>query len=208
MYKLALLIALFVATHLTAQTNYEKGMHKAFALWENNNIEEAANVFERIAAAEPDNWLPSYYAAEVLILDGFTKLKDTKVLEVQLKRAQNFVNDATAISKNNPEILVMQAILHTVYVASDGANYGMTLAPKISKLYAEAYVLAPENPRVVLNKAEWDMGSAKYFGQDLAPYCKDVEKALELFANFKPETEFHPNWGKERAEQVLATCKQ
>ena len=207
MYKLVLLLAFIVTTHLSAQTNYEKGMQKAFTLWEEKNIEEATNVFERIANAEPDNWLPAYYAAEILIVDGFTKLQDTKALEIQLKRAQNFINDATAISKNNPEIIIMQALLYTVYVASDGANYGMTLSPKISKLYAEAYALAPENPRVVLNKAEWGMGSAKYFGQDTAPFCKDVEKAVELFANFKPETEFHPNWGKERAEQILATCK-
>jgi hypothetical protein len=34
-----------------------------------------------------------------------------------------------------------------------------------------------------------------------------VEKAIELFANFKPETSFHPNWGKERAKEVLASCE-
>ena len=50
------------------------------------------------------------------------------------------------------------------------------------------------------------MGGARYFGQDTAPFCKDLERSLELFANFKPETPFHPNWGKERVEQVLQTC--
>ena len=52
------------------------------------------------------------------------------------------------------------------------------------------------------------MGSARYFGQDTQPICKDVERAIELFANFKPETPFHPNWGIERAEEVLKSCKQ
>ena len=50
------------------------------------------------------------------------------------------------------------------------------------------------------------MGGAKYFGQDTAPFCKDIERALELFANFKPETPFHPKLGKERAEQILESC--
>lgn len=207
MYRLAFFIVFMIASYLPAQTNYEKGMQKAFDLWEAQKTDEAVNLFERISSAEQDNWLPPYYAAEVLILDGFTILKDKEKLEGQLKRAQAFLDEATSISKDNPEIMVLQALLYTVYVASDGATYGMLLSGKIANLYATAYKIDPKNPRVVLNKAEWDMGAAKYFGKDTAPFCKDIEKAVELFANFKPETSFHPNWGKERAEEVLKTCK-
>ncbi len=199
-------VVVLITTNLQAQSNYEKGMEKAFDLWETNPI-EASQLFERIAAAEPDNWLPSYYAAETLILDGFTKLSDKSVLEAQLKQAQIFLNDATAISKDNPEIMVMQALLHTVYVASDGATYGITLSGKIMALYTQAEKLAPNNPRVVLNKADWEIGGARYFGQDTQPFCKDVERALELFTTFKSEIKFYPSWGKERAEEILKDCK-
>ena len=206
MQKLALLIAFIISGIVSAQTNYEKGMQKAFELW-GTNPTEASNLFERIAAAETNNWLPSYYAAQVLVLQGF-EIKDKDKLDAQLKKAQDLINDATAISKNNPEILVLQALLHTVWVAYDGATYGMQLSPKVAALYQQAFQIDPTNPRVVLNKAEWDMGSARFFGQDTAPFCKDIESALELFANFKPETPFHPNWGKKRAEEVLASCKE
>ena len=206
MQKLALLIAFIISGIVSAQTNYEKGMQKAFELW-GTNPTEASNLFERIAAAETNNWLPSYYAAQVLVLQGF-EIKDKDKLDAQLKKAQDLINDATAISKNNPEILVLQALLHTVWVAYDGATYGMQLSPKVAALYQQAFQIDPTNPRVVLNKAEWDMGSARFFGQDTAPFCKDIESALELFANFKPETLFHPNWGKKRAEEVLASCKE
>jgi hypothetical protein len=192
--------------NIKAQTNYEKGMEKAFMLWETNAI-EASQLFERIASAEPDNWLPPYYAAETLILDGFTKLNDMNVLEKQLNQAQTFLNNATAISKSNPEIMVMQALLYTVYVASDGATYGMMYAGKIMALYNQAEKLAPNNPRVVLSKADWELGGARYFGQDTKPFCKEVERSLELFATFKPDSQFAPNWGKERAEEVLKDCK-
>src|SRR5690606_41607425 len=120
-------VSIFLTGNIFAQTNYEKSMEKAFNLWETNPI-EASQLFERIAAAEPDNWLPPYYAAETLILDGFTKLDNKEVLEAQLNQAQNFLNTAKSISKNNPEIMVMQALLYTVYVASDGATYGMTMS--------------------------------------------------------------------------------
>lgn len=198
--------ALLVSALSFSQTNYEKGMNKAFDLWKNNQPIEAANLFERIAAAEPDNWLPPYYAAQINILYSFGE-KDEKKLTSQLKKGQDLINDATAISKENPEILVLQALLHTAWVAYDGATYGMTLSGKVVELYEKAETINPKNPRVVYCKAEWNIGGARYFGQDTAPFCKDLERALELFTNFKPETDFHPNWGKDRVEMLLESCK-
>lgn len=205
MQKLALILALIITQLLGAQSQYENGMQKAFELW-GTNPSEASNLFERIAKAETNNWLPAYYAAQVNVFQAFAE-QDKDKLAALLERAQDLVNDATAISKNNPEILVLQAHLHTAWIASDGMTYGPTLSPKVAQLYGQALQIAPDNPRVIFSKAEWDMGSARFFGQDTTPFCKDVEKALELFATFKPESPFHPNWGKERAEQVLASCK-
>jgi hypothetical protein len=206
MQKLAIILVLFITHLLSAQTNYEKGMQKAFELW-GTNPTEASNLFERIATAEPDNWLPSYYAAQINIVSSFGE-KDKEKLTAQLGKAQDLLDVSKTISKNNSEILVMEAMLNTAWVAYDGATYGMTLSGKITALYAQAEQIAPQNPRVVLNKADWEMGSARFFGQDTAPFCKDVERALELFANFKPETSFHPKWGKNRAEQILESCKK
>jgi len=206
MQKLALIIAMLISGLIHGQTNYEQGMQKAFELWR-TNPSEAANVFERIAAAEKDNWLPSYYAAQVNISSSFGE-QDKEKLTAQLAKAHDLVNDAKSISPNNPEIMVLEAMMHTAWVAYDGNAYGMKLSPIIAGLYSKAVIIAPENPRVVLGKAEWDMGSARFFGQDTAPFCKDIKRSLDLFANFKPESPFHPNWGKDRAEQAQAQCNQ
>ena len=206
MQKLGILLAFIISNIMGAQSNYEQGMQKAFELW-GTNPTEAANLFERIANAESENWLPAYYAAHVKIGQAFME-KDKDKLSALLESAQNSVNDATAISTNNPEIMVMQALVYTAWVAIDGMTYGPKLSPKVAAIYAQALQMAPENPRVLFSKAEWDMGSARFFGQDTTPYCKDVERSLELFATFKPESPFHPNWGKERAEQVLTFCNQ
>jgi hypothetical protein len=205
MKQLIIITTLLISGILIGQTNYEKGMQKAFELWGSNQPTEASNLFERIAKAEPDNWLPVYYAAQINVINSFGERNEDK-LSAKLKRAQDLINDATAISKENPEIMVLQALLHTAWVAFDGATYGMTLSGKVVELYTKAKIVAPGNPRVVYCKAEWDMGGAKYFGQDTAPFCKDIERAIELFANFKPETPFHPNWGNDRAEQILESC--
>ena len=198
-------IVLSITGIISAQTNYDKGMQKAFELWENNKWTEAEQLFERIAAAEPQQWLPNYYIAQLNSLKTWEEKDATKV-KAQLEKAQNYLNDAMSIEKDNADILVMQAQVLTNWVAFDGMTYGMKYAAKIGELYNKAYALAPENPMVVLNRADWNMGSARYFGHDTKPFCKGVEKAMELFANFKPEKPFYPNWGRERAKSLLKSC--
>ncbi|MBQ4914768.1 hypothetical protein J8L85_10000 [Maribacter sp. MMG018] len=206
MKKIITLIILVISGNVFAQDKYTKGMEKAFALWGEGKSIEASNMFERISTAEPDNWLPYYYVAQINTIISFGE-KDEKKLKQQLDKAQEFLDVAKAISPQNPEILVQQAMTYTAWIAFDGATYGMTLSGKVVALYNEALQLAPNNPRVVFSKAEWDMGSARYFGQDTSPYCKDIERSLELFANFKPEGAFYPNWGEDRAKATLAQCK-
>lgn len=184
-----------------ASTKYEQGMQKAFQLWE-QDPSEAANMFERIAKAEPDNWLPSYYVALINVITSFGE-KDKEKLTSQLKKAQDFINDATAISKDNPEIMVLQAQLYTAWIVFDGMQYGMTYSPKATELYNKAVALDSDNPRMILAKAEWGIGSAKYFGESMVSYCKDIQRAIELFATFKPKGQFYPSFGEERAKQVL-----
>ncbi len=200
------IIALLTFT-ANAQTKYETGMRKAFELWENNKPWEAANIFERIAQAEPDNWLPPFYVAQVNVFASFSEKDEAKLLP-QLKKAQNLVNDAKAISKDNAEILILEAQLLTAWIVYDGQKYGMKYSGKISELYNKAQQLAPDNPRVVLGKAEWDMGAAAWFGKSKEPYCKDVKRAIELFGTFTAEGEFFPTGGLEHAQEVLAeNCK-
>lgn len=198
---------LFMLASITsiAQDAYTKGMQTAFGYWKEGNVAEASNIFERIGAAELDNWLPYYYVAQVNTIAAFGE-RDEPKLKKQLDTAQEFLDLAKAISPDNPELLVQQAMIHTAWIAFDGATYGMTLSGKVAALYAEALQRTPDNHRVVFSKAEWDMGTATYFGKDTAPYCADVARSLELFATFKPESSFHPNWGKDRAQAVMAEC--
>ena len=206
--KNLIIITLLVITGFTqAQTNFEKGMTKAFELWQDDKTDEAENMFERIAKAEPEEWLPNYYIAQINSLKSWGE-KDETVLKAQLDKAQEHVDVAMTKSEDNEELLVMQAQVLTNWVAFDGMTYGMKYGAKVAELYEKAFKLDPTNPRVVFGKAEWAMGSANFFGKDTAPYCKEMEASIELFDTFKPKSDFHPNWGKERAEQVVKECKE
>ena len=61
-----------------AQTKYEKGMTKAFDLWQDQQQWEAANLFERISQAEMDNWLPPFYVAQINVLYSFNEKDEAK----------------------------------------------------------------------------------------------------------------------------------
>jgi hypothetical protein len=206
MKKITMIIAIFIATGISAQTKYQTGMQKAFSLWENGNNKEASQLFERITKAEPENWLPAYYAANVEISDSFG-IKDEAVLKAKLTKAQNFLDIAKSNSENNPEIMITQAFLNLGYIAFDGQKYGMSLGGVNSQLYAKALVIAPKNPRVLLANAEWNMGSAKFFGKSTKPYCTEIKRAIELSKEEKIDIEFYPKFMLQRAKQVLKQCQ-
>ncbi len=206
MKKITFIIAIFIATGISAQTKYQKGMQKAFDFWNKGKMTEASQMFERISKAEPTNWLPAYYAATVEILGSFG-LKDEAILKAKLTKAQAFLDTAKANSENNPEIIITQALLNLGYIAFDGQKYGMTLGGKNTQLYAKALQIAPTNPRVLLGSAEWNMGSAKFFGKSTKPYCEQIKKAIEFGKKEKVEKEFYPRFMLERAEQVLKQCE-
>jgi hypothetical protein len=208
MKKILIVAIAFISFSGISQSKYKEGMNKAFELWKSEKHWEAANLFERIGQAEVDNWLPPFYVAQINVIYSFGE-KDEKALTAQLNKAQDFINDAKVISKNNSEILVVQAQLYTAWVAFDGQRFGMTYSPKIAQLYQEAYNLEPDNPRVASGKVEWDMGTARFFGQDTAPFCEDLAKAVELFTTYEPKGDFYPQGGEEYARGSLAqNCKE
>lgn len=196
---------LLVVLTISAQSKYETGMLKAFDFWKNNKTTEASQLFERITNAEKKEWLPPYYVATLEIITSFG-LKDATILDSKLKKAQQFLDMASTISPDNPEIIITQALLNTAYISFDGQKYGMTLSTKNNALYKEALKIAPNNARVILGKAEWDMGTAQFFGQSIEPFCKDVEKTIPLFEKEKLP-KFYPSNGINRAKEVLKKCK-
>ncbi|MBN9282932.1 MULTISPECIES: hypothetical protein [unclassified Flavobacterium] len=207
MTKIITALALFVCSMTFAQTQYEKGMGKALGLWGEGKPAEASAMFERIALVEKDNWLPDYYIALINTTEAFAAIeKNRGNLPALLEKAQKAQNEATALSPNNPELMVTQALIYTAWIVYDPQVNGMTLSGKTMEQYYKALAIAPNNPRVVFSKAEFEIGGAKYFGKDTKPMCAQIEKAIELFATFKPESPFHPNWGLERAQEVLKNC--
>ena len=197
---------MFVASIVSAQTQFDQGMKKALQTWKNGNSKEALVQFEKIASVEKTNWLPNYYIALINTTQAFGEQDKTKMLSLieSAQKAQDFCND---LAMDNPEVLVMQAMIHTASIVYDPMTNGQKLSGDVMYILNKAYKIAPENPRVVFQKASFEIGMAQYFGQDTKPMCAQIEKSIELFATFKPETAFHPSWGLDRAQEAVKACK-
>lgn len=207
MKKIFLAIAILTSGLIFAQGQFEQGMNKAFALWKEGKNTEASAMFERIASAEKDNWLPNYYVALVNTTASFGT-KDKETVSALLNKAQNALDIIMVKYPQNAEILVMQALIYTGWVAFDPMTNGMALSGKVMEMYAQAEKIDPNNPRVVFGKAEYEMGGAKFFGTDIKPMCAEVNRSIQLFETFKPETPFSPKWGLERALQTQKECNK
>ncbi len=206
MTKVITTIVFFLTTVIAAHAQqYEQGMSKAFATWGEGNTTEATALFERIASVEKNNWLPNYYVALVNTTATFNPA-NSKAASAMLNKAQNALDNATMISSNNVEIMVLQALINTAWIVQDPMTNGMKLSAPTIALYDKALAIDPNNPRAVFGKADFEIGGAKYWGTDTKPMCEQVAKAIELFAKFKPESEFHPKWGLDRAQETLKEC--
>jgi hypothetical protein len=206
MTKIITIIALFVASVVNSQSQFDQGMGKALQTWKEGRPSEAVALLERIASVEKTNWLPNYYIAFINTTQAFVE-KDKVKMEALLESAQNAQDICNELALEHPEVLVMQAMIHTAWIVYDPMTNGQKLSGDVMYILNKAYKLAPENPRVVFQKASFEIGMAQYFGQDIEPMCAQIEKAIELFATFKPESAWHPNWGFERAQAELKKCK-
>lgn len=206
MIKLVTTLALFICSLVSAQTQYEQGMSKALGLWKEGNIAESTALFERIASVEKDNWLPNYYIALMNASAAFGAKEKDKMMAL-VDKAQVALDVETLKESNNPELMVVQAMINTVMIVSDPMVNGQKYSPKTMELYAKALAIAPENPRVIASKAEFEIGAAAFWGKDTKPMCEEIKRAIPLFENEKLATPFSPKWGLERAKESLKNCK-
>ena len=207
MKKLLLVLAILAAGFAQAQSQFEQGMGQAFALWKEGKNTEASAMFERIASAEKNSWLPYYYVALVNTTSAFGT-QDPEKISALLSKAQDALDAEMVKDQANAELFVLQALIYTAWIVADPMTNGMKYSGKTMENYTKAQALAPNKPRVVFGKADFQIGGAKYFETDTKPLCAEVDRAIELFRTFKPETPFHPKWGLDRALETQKECKK
>ena len=205
------IFALALSSHLQAQSvNYQADMISLISNLDSaktsDNLQELAAEFEQVAAAEKTQWLPYYYASYASVLRSFQE-KDIKIIDGLMDKSDRLLDTAAMLAKDNSEISLLKAMTVQCRMSADQSRY-MTLGPKCSKLIKLAETQFPkENPRAYLMDAQMVYYFPEAFGGGKVKGIAIMEQAIAFFSSFKPETDLHPNWGKDYAAQTLKTWK-
>jgi len=163
-----------------------------------------ANRFERIAGAEPGQWLPRYYAGLLYVYAGFSG-KDAAEKDRYLDQADRYLKEAEAIDKND-ELAVLNAYIAQARMVVDPMSRWQAYGPIAQAGIEKAKALNPANPRPYLLEGSSLMYTPAQFGGGTDTACPLLRQAAEKFATFKPATNLHPSWGDDQVEGLLTKC--
>jgi len=189
--------------------NYKEAMKTALSQLDSAKTQEdfqaAANTFERIAKAEPKEWLPLYYSGLTYIYLGFDKSLPAEQRDLYLDQALEHANAANELSENNVEIAVLMGYLKMARLTVNPAERGAYMSPQVSASFQKAVAMDPQNPRALILLARWKYGTAQYFNSSTEEPCAMAAKSISLF-NGEPQEAISPHWGKSIAENMLKAC--
>jgi tetratricopeptide (TPR) repeat protein len=210
MRHLFLILLLTCSLYTMGQNSqYEEVMQKSITnLFEADTLPEyqkVVNQFDRIAANTPDVWEPSYYAAYGLIMMAN---KSEKEKDPYLDQALEHIESGLRLVPKESELVALKGFAHMIRVTVDPATRGPEFSQKAMKAFQEAVALNPGNPRAYLLMGQMEIGTARFFGSDIAPGCARVGRAVELFGEQAAQTTLAPSWGKGWAASVMKLCNE
>lgn len=207
-------IAAFAATSsVFAQSEqYKQAMSAALGTLKTQNEKTTAadfmavaNQFERIAGAEPTEWLPRYYAGLLYVYSGFTG-KNEAEKDKFLDQAEASLKAAETISPNNDELAVLKAYVAQARMTVDPTNRWQQYGPQFQAGIEKAKSLNASNPRPYVLEGSGLMYTPEQFGGGPGTACPVLKQAAEKLATFKPVSDLHPAWGQMEIEPMLNKC--
>ena len=162
----------------------------------------AANYFERIAAAEQKQWLPQYYASYTNFNSALVGNQTGETKDAIYDKAMAFVDKADALMPNQSEIYALKSYIIYMKMAVSPQARAMSMIPQSVALAEKAIALDGENPRAYFVKAQQLFYTPEAFGGGKAKAKPILLLAAEKFEKFKA-TGLSPNWGKSRCQSLL-----
>lgn len=169
---------------------------------------DLSNAFERIAEAEKTQWLAYYYAAHAQVLYGYiTSQSNAAGLDPIADKAEQLINKAEALEKNNSEISCIKSMIASLRMFVNPMQRWQQYGALAGEHIAKAKELDPSNPRPFALEAQNLFYTPAQFGGGCATAKPLAEQGMKLNEVFKPKTDLHPKWGKQQLEMVLNGCK-
>ncbi|HQU57031.1 MAG: hypothetical protein R2796_00690 [Chitinophagaceae bacterium] len=206
-YLMTLTAVLWLCAAFAQNDKYTNAMLPKIALLDSNNsVDEwksLSNAFERIADAEKTKWEPYYYASFCMVTAGSRAMPtdgsmgdNTKISDPYADKAEQLLDKASALSKDNSEIYCVSKMIHSLRMRGNPMARYMTEGAKASEALEKAKKLNPYNPRVYILEGEDKYYTPEQYGGDKDEAKKLFEKAKDLFSIDKAITPTEPQWGQ------------
>ncbi len=173
---------------------------------EASRLNDIAATFERIGDAEKTQWLPYYYAAYCHVTVAFIK-NEVANNDVVADKVDQLIAKAEAIEQKNSELSLLKAMNTSLRMLVNPMQRWMQYGQKIQEFSQDAMTQDPSNPRPYWFSGVSLKNTPEQFGGGCGTAKPLLEKALELYAAFKPVSELHPSWGQQVCEKEAAGCK-
>lgn len=214
MKKLFLNFVIVLFSALTAfgqnekyQTAVKAGVDELIGAQSPSDFIAAANTFTRISAAEPNEWLPGYYAAYAQLIAGFQWMgDDNNQAQQYFDEAQKTLSNVAARAitpADRSELAVLQAYIFIGKLTEDPMTKGQEMSPKIFELLGTASALNPDNPRAAYIQALFTLNMPEFYGGGPKNARPHLEKAKGLYEK-ETSDGMRPFWGKTQNETLLA----
>jgi len=213
MKKVFLLCAVSILSVSTfAQTDkYIAAMKKNIAAIDTSfknpvNLLTLANNFERIAVSEKSQWLAYYYAAFCQV--NYTYMEQDKSrIDAIADKATLLINAADSLQPNNSEVSCIKSMIASSHMMVNPMQRYMEYGPEAASHLDAAMKQDPSNPRPEYLKGQGLKYTPEQFGGGCATAKPVLQSSLDKYNNFKPASEIHPDWGKQRVEMLISECK-
>jgi len=205
-----LILFSFCSTLLFANDKYEQVMQtniqSIYKAQTAEEMQQSINTFERIGAAEKSKWEPFYYASFGYIMMA-TREEDGAKRDVLLDKATQVLAKASAIQKNDSEIIALEGFIYMMRVTVDPATRGQQYSGLAMQTFGKALGLNPNNPRAMALMAQMEFGTAQFFKSPTTSACEKATNAIAMFDATSSVGPLAPRWGKETAMQVAKQCQ-
>ncbi len=206
-----ILTVMAVSQMVFGQTNFENAIADGLKKFEGSkSLDEmkiAADHFDRIAVAEPEEWLPLYYSSMIHCILAFSK-QDAESKQKESDFALEKVEQALKLEDKESEIYALKGMVYQAIITIDPMNNGQAYSAKASGSFEMAKKLDPTNPRPYYLQAVSVLYTPAEFGGGKKAALPMLEKAMQLFNTFEPQSDIYPHWGKDDCQKQLLTCKE
>lgn len=164
------------------------------------------NKLERIAKAEPAQWLPHYYLAYASLQMAMQEMNkgNAAAVEQLVTTSEQHLEAAKGLTEMNSELKCMEGYVYQGYIWIDPMNKGPQYAGPAHAAYAAAAAMDENNPRPHFLRGMLTLFTPDFFGGGAEKAMPLLEAAAERYEQEeKTERGIQPQWGQSTNQWML-----